>query len=296
MKKTLATRTVLLLFGSIPLKLRKIFFRAMFILLYHFGEKNRLITLHNLIRSFPEKTLPEITRIAKNVYLNLGTVAAEFFEIPSLTKENMADWVQFEGLENYTRALSKKKGILFYTGHFGNWELGAACFGLQGMVINIIYRALDNPVLEDFVAWFRTHTGHKVISKGGAARKIIKLLKKNESIGILIDQNVSWREGAFVDFFGRPASTTTGLAALALQTGASVVPAFIIKSEDGTYKITIYEEVKITKTADYEADLFENTQKFTGIIEDIVRKYPDQYFWLHQRWKTKKSQVPVNKR
>ena len=110
----------------------------MFILLYHFGEKNRLITLHNLIRSFPEKTLPEITRIAKNVYLNLGTVAAEFFEIPSLTKENMADWVQFEGLENYTRALSKKKGILFYTGHFGNWELGAACFGLQGMVINII--------------------------------------------------------------------------------------------------------------------------------------------------------------
>ena len=296
MKKTLATRTILLLFGSIPLKLRKIFFRAMFILFYHFSEKNRLITLHNLIRSFPEKTLPEITRIAKNVYLNLGTTAAEFFEIPYLTRESMADWVKFEGLENYTRALSKKKGVLLYTGHFGNWELMAACFGLQGMGVNIIYRALDNPVLEDFVAWFRTHTGHKVIPKGGAARKIVKLLKKNEMIGILIDQNVSWREGAFVDFFGRPASTTTGLAALALQTGASVVPAFIIRSEDGTYKITIYEEVKITKTADYEADLFENTQKFTGIVEDIVRRYPDQYFWLHQRWKTKKSQVTVNKR
>ncbi len=296
MKKTLPTRTILLLFGSIPLKIRKAFFRAIFILAYHFGEKNRLITLHNLIRSFPEKSLPEITGIAKNVYLNLGTVAAEFFEIPYLTKENMADWVKFEGLENYTRALSKKRGILFYTGHFGNWELGAACFGLQGIVVNIIYRALDNPALEDFVAWFRTHTGHKVIPKGGAARKIVRLLKKNESIGILIDQNVSWHEGVFVDFFGRPASTTTGLVALALQTGAPVVPVFIVRSGDGTYKIIIYEEAEITKTDDYEADLFENTQKLTGIVEDIVRKYPDQYFWLHQRWKTKKSQVPVNKR
>lgn len=295
MKKTLPTRTILLLFGAIPLRIRKVFFRAIFILLYHFSEKNRLITLHNLIHSFPEKSVPEITLIARNVYRNLGTVAAEFFEIPYLTRENMAKWVKFEGLENYTRALSKGKGILFYTGHMGNWELGAACFGLQNIHVNIIYRALDNPVLEDFAAWFRTHTGHKVIPKGGAARKIVKLLKQNESIGILIDQNVSWREGAFVDFFGRPASTTIGLAALALQTGAPVVPAFIVRSEDGTYKIIIYEEVEITKTDDYEANLFENTQRFTGIVEDIVRRYPDQYFWLHQRWKTKKSQVTANK-
>jgi len=296
MKKTLPTRTILLLFGSIPLKIRKTFFRAIFILFYHFSGKNRLITLHNLIRSFPEKSLPEITRIAKNVYLNLGTAAAEFFEIPYLTEENMSEWVKLEGLENYTKALSKKKGILFYTGHLGNWELGGACLGLHSLHVNVIYRALDNPVLEDFVAWFRTHTGHKVIPKGGAARKIIKLLKKNEMIGILIDQNVSWREGVFVDFFGRPASTTTGLAALALQTEAAVIPVFIIRLEDGTYKIIIYKEVKITKTDDYEADLFENTQRFTDIIEDVVMKYPDQYFWLHQRWKTKKSQVPVNKR
>ena len=296
MKKTLPTRTILLLFGAIPLKIRKAVFRAIFILFYHFSEKHRLITLHNLIRSFPEKILPEITRIAKNVYLNLGTVAAEFFEIPYLTEENMSEWVKFEGLENYTKALSKKKGILFYTGHLGNWELGGACFGLQGMGVNVIYRALDNPLLEDFVAWFRTHTGHKVIPKGGAARKIVKLLKKNEMIGILIDQNVSWREGVFVDFFGRPASTTTGLAALALQTEAPVIPVFIVRLEDETYKIIIYEEVEITKTDDYEADLFENTQRLTCIIEDLVRKYPDQYFWLHQRWKTKKSQIPVNKR
>ena len=296
MKKTLPTRTILLLFGAIPLKLREAFFRAILILFYHFSEKNRLITLHNLICSFPEKPLPEITRIARNVYLNLGTVAAEFFEIPSLTKENMSDWVKFEGLENYHRPLSKKKGIILYTGHFGNWELMAACLGLQGMIVNIIYRALDNPVLEDFVAWFRTHTGHKVIPKGGAVKKIVRLLSNNEMTGVLIDQNVSWSEGAFVDFFGRPASTTTGLAALALQTGAAVIPLFIVRLEDRTHKIIIYEEVKVTKTDDYEADLFENTQRFTGIIEDIVRRYPDQYFWVHQRWKTKKTQAPADRR
>jgi KDO2-lipid IV(A) lauroyltransferase len=205
----------------------------------------------------------------------------------------MAKWVKFEGLENYEKALSKNKGILFCTGHLGNWELGAAFAGLMNIHANIIYRALDNPLMENFVAWFRTHTGHKIIPKGRAARKIVRLLRENESVAILIDQNVSWQEGVFVDFFGRPAATTTGLAALALQTGASVIPEFIVRSEDETYKIIMGEEFEIIRTNDYEADLFENTQMFTRTIEDIVRKYPDQYFWLHQRWKTKKIQAEI---
>jgi len=287
MKKTLSTRTILLLFGLIPLKARRGFFRTVFLLFYHFSVKHRSVTLDNLTSAFPEKSLPEIIKIAKSVYLNLGTFTAEFFEIPFLTRENMSDWIKFEGLENYTKALKKKKGILFYTGHFGNWELAATCLGLQNLQINIIYRTLDNPIIEDFVAWFRSLTGHKIIPKGGAFRKVIELLKKNEVVGILIDQNVTRREGIFVNFFNRPASTTRRFAALALQTGAAVIPVFIIRLEDGTYKIIIYEKTIITKTDNYENDLLENTQRFTSIIEDIVRKYPDQYFWLHQRWRTK---------
>jgi KDO2-lipid IV(A) lauroyltransferase len=291
MKKSLATRTILLSFGAIPLRARKVFFRSILNIFYYLSPKHRIITLQNLIRSFPEKSLTEIIGIAKRTYLNLGTTAAEFFEIPSLTVDNMSNWVTFEGLENYEKALAKKKGILFYTGHFGNWELLAACFGLKNIRVSIIYRALDNPILEDFVAWFRSFTGHKVVPKGGASKRIIELLKKNEMMGILIDQNVSWREGAFVDFFGRPASTSRRFAELALKTGAAVVPAFIIRVSDGKYRIVIHKEVEIIRSGDEEKDRFDNTQKFTGVIEDMVRQYPDQYFWIHQRWKTKKVQI-----
>lgn len=291
MKKTLITRTVLILFGSVPLTLRRFFFQGFMVILYHLSQKHRVITLHNLTCAFPEKSLSEITRIAKGVYLNLGNILAEFFEIPSLTPENMCNWVEFEGLEHYEQALSKGKGILFYTAHFGNWELGAACLGLQNIRVYIIYRALDNPVLENFVAWFRSYTGHKVVPKGGASRKIVELLKKNDMIGVLIDQNVSWREGVFVTFFGRPASTTKRFVALALQTGAAVVPVFVVRQPNGKYRIIINKEVAIKKTGNDEADLFQNTQICTSIIEDMVRKYPEQYFWLHQRWKTKKTQI-----
>lgn len=288
---TLTTRTLLRSFGLIPLKLRKIFFRAGLLLFYHLSLKHRVITLQNLINSFPEKTDTEISRIAKNVYLNLGTTAAEFFEIPSLTRENMSNWMTFEGLEHYERARSKGKGILFYTAHFGNWEMLAACVGLQGIIVTIIYRALDNPILEDFVAWFRRFSGHKILPKGGAAGTIAERLRDNEMIGVLIDQNVAWREGVFVDFFGRPASTTKKFADIALKTGAPVISAFSIRQPDGRYRFVFNEEITLIRTGNHDHDLFENTQQFTRIIENVVRRYPDQYFWLHQRWKTKKNQV-----
>ena len=243
-----------------------------------------MITLQNLINSFPEKTDTEISRIAKNVYLNLGTTAAEFFEIPSLTRENMSNWMTFEGLEHYERARSKGKGILFYTAHFGNWEMLAACVGLQGIIVTIIYRALDNPILEDFVGWFRRFSGHKILPKGGAAGTIAERLRNNEMIGVLIDQNVAWREGVFVDFFGRPASTTKKFSDIALKTGAPVISAFSIRQPDGRYRFVFNEEITLIRTGNHESDLLENTQQFTRIIEDVVRRYPDQYFWLHQRW------------
>jgi KDO2-lipid IV(A) lauroyltransferase len=291
MKKTLSTRIILLSFGLIPLRVRVLLFRALFLLFYRVSEKHRIITVHNLVRAFPEKNLSEIIGIAKNVYRNMGTVAAEFFEIPNLTVENMSNWVTFEGLENYEKARAKKKGILFYTGHFGNWELLAACFGLKNMRVTIVYRALDNPVLENFVAWFRSFTGHKVIPKGGAFQRIVELLGRNEMIGILIDQNVDWQEGVFVDFLGRPASTTRRFADLALKTGAPVVSAFIIRQENGRYRIVINKEIEVSRTGVYERDIFDTTQNFTRVIEGMVRQYPDQYFWIHQRWKTKKSQI-----
>ena len=161
--------------------------------------------------------------------------------------------------------------------------------------MNIVYRVLDNPVIGDIVDKVRGYSGNRLVPKGGAVRKILELLEKNEIIGILIDQNVSWREGVFVNFFGRSASTTKGLAALALQTGAPVLPGFIYRMKNGKYRFVVGPEVEISRTGDYDRDIFENTQRFTKIVEDTVRSYPEQWFWLHQRWKTKETQVPANK-
>lgn len=292
MKKTILTRIIIVLFSALPLETRKRFYRFLFLLFYHLSGKHRLIVLHNLSLSFPEKRLSEIIRIAKNACMNLGTILAEFFEIPALVdRDEIRSLVAVEGREHFTRALEKGKGILFFTAHMGNWEVMSVYFGRYLGKAHIIYRTLDNPVLDNLVALERSYTGHNLISKGGAKQKIMQVLKDNGIIGILLDQNVSWYEGAFVDFFNRPACTTTRFAALALETGAPVLPAHIVRLDDGTYRFTIEEEVELIRSGNYEQDLFDNTQKFTAIIEGWVRSHPDQWFWLHQRWKTKRVQM-----
>jgi KDO2-lipid IV(A) lauroyltransferase len=290
MKKRRTTRIILIVFGSIPLGARRALFRGISLLIYHISLKHRMITLNNLMRSFPEKNLSEIKRIAKGSFRNLGVMAAEFFEAFGFTRDNITDWVDFEGRDIYERALARRKGILFYSAHFGNWELGAAAFALGYQPIYAIYRLLDNPILEDLLLMERSITGNKLLTKGGVVRKIIKILKENKVVGIMMDQNMSWREGVFVDFFGRPACTTRRFAEIALQTGSPVLPVFIFRQDDGRYKIVV-KEAEIIRTGDYDRDILLNTQNFTTIVEEVVREHPDQWFWLHQRWKTKKCQV-----
>lgn len=290
MKKRRSTRIILIIFGTIPLAARRVFFKAVALLAYHFSHKHRMITLHNLTRSFPEKDISEIKTIAKNSFRNLGIVAAEFFEVFNLTLDNVKNWADFEGSDAYERALARNKGLLFYTAHFGNWELAAAIFALRYQPVHVIYRLLDNPLLEDLFLAERSRTGNKLLTKGGVMGRVVDILNENKTVGILIDQNVSWREGIFVDFFGRPACTTRRFTEIALQTGASVMPAFMIRKKDGRYRLVI-KEAEVIRTGDYDRDLLLNTQNFTTLIEEVVREYPDQWFWLHQRWKTKKCQV-----
>jgi KDO2-lipid IV(A) lauroyltransferase len=290
MKKKRTTRIILIVFGSIPLRARRALFRGIALLIYHISLKHRMITLHNLIRSFPEKNISEIKKIAKGSFQNLGIIAAEFFEVFGLTRDNITDWVDFEGSDIYERALARGKGLLFYSAHFGNWEMGAAAFALGYQPLHGIYRLLDNPILEDLILAERSITGNMLLTKGGIMGKVVDILKENKVAGVMMDQNVSWREGVFVDFFGRPACTSRRFAEIALQTGSPVMPAFIIRQDDGRYRL-IVKEAEVIHTGDYDCDVLLNTQKFTTIIEEIVRQYPDQWFWLHQRWKTKKCQV-----
>jgi KDO2-lipid IV(A) lauroyltransferase len=291
MKKTITTRTLLLLFGSIPLTVRRGIFKAAFSLFYHLSPRHRLITLHNLKCAYPKKNMRYLGTIAKGAFRNLGIVVAEFFEIPSLTRENIYDLVECEGFENYTKAMSKDRGVLFFTAHLGNWELMAISFALLGQPATFIYRPLDSPVLENLVKYVRACKGNRPLPKERATKQIVRRIKKNEVVGTLLDQNMAWQEGVFVDFFGRPACTTDGLAVLAIYTEAPIIPAFMVRMETGKYRFVIGEEVEIINTGNLKRDALINTQNFTKIIEGFVRNYPDQWLWVHQRWKTKRHQV-----
>jgi KDO2-lipid IV(A) lauroyltransferase len=290
-EKTRTTSIILFCFRCVPLPIRKLFFKSLLILFYHAVAKHRLIALHNLRCAFPEKDMEELIRIAKGVYRNLAITAAEFFDLPSITKENLHEWVELEGLEHFEAGIAQGKGLLTIIAHFGNWELMPVTGPLFLKSSYIVYRPLDSPVLDNIVEHVRTINGNVMVPKGGSGKRIMTLLKENQCIGILSDQNVSAREGVFVDFFGRPACTGAGLAVLALRSGAPVLPMFMARQKSGKYKFILKPLVEISRTGDYEADLLENTQRFTKVVEEVVREYPDQWFWIHQRWKTKKCQV-----
>jgi Kdo2-lipid IVA lauroyltransferase/acyltransferase len=290
MKKTRTTGIIIFLFRLIPLSLRKTFFQMLLSLFYYVSPKQRLIALHNLARAFPEKPLPELIAIAKGAYRNIGIMAAEFFEIPYINRNNIQQYMDVEGMTHLKEALKQNKGVLSIVAHFGNWEMMAAAVPAVAGPMHIVYRPLDNPVLENLINWVRAAHGNVMVPKEGAVLKAARLLGQKKIIGILIDQNMAAREGAFVNFFGRPACTTVSLAFLAMKTGAPVLPAFMIRMNDGRYKFLLQPAVELIDTGNTRRDMIANTQKFTDIIEDIVRQYPDQYFWVHQRWKTQLCQ------
>ncbi|HVO65847.1 MAG TPA: hypothetical protein VMT12_05115, partial [Syntrophales bacterium] len=239
MKKSATTNIILKCFGSVPGKLRIGFFTGIFRLFYYFSPRQRLITIHNLRCAFPEKNSTEIEAIAKGVYRTLGIITADFFKIPSLTKDNIGDLVEVEGIENYKRALEKNRGIILLGAHFGNWELAAAVCSLVLKPAVITYRPLDSQILDNLVLCVRSSSGNILIDKERAMRKMLRGLAHNEIVATMIDQNMAWQEGIFVDFFGRPACTTTGLALLALYTDAPVIPGYILRLENGRYRLVI---------------------------------------------------------
>ena len=283
---------ILGIFRVLPSRFRRGLFLLLGWLFYRLVPRQRLIALHNLRMAFPDKRMDEIIGITRGVYRNVALVAADFFIIPDLTKERIDELISVEGLDKYHRASEKGKGILMFGAHFGNWELGAAAAALLMKPVMVIYRPLDNKNLDALVNRVRSSTGNTPQPKERAMRSMLRFLKDNGIIGILIDQNVDWYEGTFVDFFDRPACTTDGLALLALHTGAPVMPVFLVRENGFRYRLIIGDEVEIIKTGDRDTDVRVNTQNFTRVIEETVRRYPDQWLWIHQRWKTRVSRSP----
>jgi Kdo2-lipid IVA lauroyltransferase/acyltransferase len=282
---------IVILVKHIPLSLRRVFTVSMAGIFYLLFLKHRLITLHNVLRSFPEKPPDEIKKIAWQSFRSFALLTAEFVEIFYLTKDNLQEWVSIEGIENYLAACEEGKGVLLFGAHFGCWEMGNAALAITTNPFVFIYRVFDSTFLETYITGARTSYGNISLPKEKAMRSMLRLLKEGATINLLIDQNIAWYEGVFVDFFGRPACTTTGLALIALHTGAPVLPAFTHRLPNGKYLLEIGKKVAISRSENHNNDVLMNTQNFTKIIEEHIRQYPEQYLWMHQRWKTKLCQA-----
>lgn len=260
--------------------------------MYYLSSRHRKITIDNLKNAYGNgKDEKEIEEIAKNVFKNIGRVAAEFAKMTSYKRDFIERIIEIDGVENFQKAIDKGKGIILLGAHLGNWELLAYSLALRGYPLNIIARPLDNPLIERFVLKQRTAAGAMVIAKKNALRDILYCLKKGEQVGILLDQNVAQQEGIFVDFFGRIACTSFGLALIALKIDVTILPIFLVYIGDGKYKRLVGSEIKIKRSGDFDKDMAYNTALFTKVIESYIRRYSDQWFWVHRRWKTQPKEM-----
>jgi Kdo2-lipid IVA lauroyltransferase/acyltransferase len=242
----------------------------------------------NLRLAFPEWTDAQRRVVMRKMTRNLGWMAAEFARFPKYTAENIERTVVLDGHENFLTGKSRGKGVLFLTGHIGAWELSSFAHGLYGFPLRYMARPLDNEPMDAMVNRYRGLSGNAPIFKNESARVMLRVLKESGTVGILADQNTMPGEGVFVDFFGTPACTTTGIARVALQTGAAVVPGYAYWDEGmRKYRLRFEPPVELVRTGHTERDVVANTQKFAKVIEEIVRKHPEQWVWIHARWKTR---------
>jgi Kdo2-lipid IVA lauroyltransferase/acyltransferase len=262
-------------------------------IVYVVHPRLRRVGQRNLAMAFPEKPLSDRQKILRGVYTSLGRLLAEFCLFPRYTKRNASQVAVYQGFENFESAEKRGKGVLFLTGHFGGWEIGSFFHSLQGHPMRIVVRPLDNPFVDELVTGYRSLHGNTVIGKQGFARGLLTAMQHNETVGILMDTNMTPPQGVFVQFFGIPACTAVGIARMALHTDAAVVPAFTIWDPVlRKYRVEFDHAIELVRTGDDEVDAITNTAVFNRIFEDYVRKYPDQWLWVHRRWKTRPPGEP----
>jgi len=257
-------------------------------LVYLLHARLRQVGMRNLALAFPEKSEDERRRILRAEFSSLGRQLAEVCHFPAYTLENLSDVLVFEDFENFEHAHSRGKGVLIFAGHFGGWELSSFAISMRGHWMHVIMRGMDNEYIQRLILHYRTMHGNKAVDKDDFVRGLLSAMRAGEVVGMLIDTNMTPPQGIFVNFFGIPACTASGLARIALKTDAAVVPTFAIWDETlGKYRLRFDPEVELVRSGDPEGDIKTNTQNFTSVIEDYVRKYPEQWLWVHRRWKTR---------
>jgi len=274
--------------GALPRRMARAVAVFVVRVLYAMLPKLRRTANFNLRLAFPDWTDAKRKAVIRGMQSNLGWMAAEFAHLPRYTKENIDQIVILDGHENFLAGQRRGKGVLYLTGHIGAWELSSFAHALYGYPLRYIARPLDNLRVDTLINRYRGLSGNKPIFKNESARLLLKILREAGTVGILADQNTMPGEGMFVDFFGTPACTTTGIARVALHTDAAVVPGYAYWDDEiGKYRLRFEPAVELARTGDTERDVFVNTQRFAKVIEGIIRKYPEQWVWLHARWKTR---------
>ncbi|MCY7376519.1 MAG: lysophospholipid acyltransferase family protein [Pyrinomonadaceae bacterium] len=284
----LAVRSFLGAVGALPLETSMKFGKSLGKFIGSRFPKLQKTARRNLEIAFPEMPGVEKERIIRGTFESLGRHLGFVAHFRKFQHEDIRHLVEVEGREHFDRARETGKGILFFTGHFGSWEVFNLLPPAFGFGMNILVRRIDNPLVESFVDNFRTRFGSVTLDKTKSARTMFRVLENGELLGILADLNVQEREGIFVDFFGVPASTTTSIAKLALKTGAVVLPAFAVWDEaKRKYVVHLEPPVEYQAADNSDANVRELTQKITAVVERYVRKYPEQWLWIHKRWNTR---------
>jgi len=247
----------------------------------------RRVAVRNLSLALPELDAGQRAQLVDAVFHSIARLLVAFAKFPSIRRDNLSRWIRCEGREYFDEARRQGRGVLFATAHLGNWELSAYAHALLAEPMNVVVRPLDNPWIDALVERRRGLTGNRMVFKKDFARSILKALAANEAVGILVDQNSSADTGVFVDFFGIPACAGTGFAKLAAHSGAAVIPGFALWSdEERRYVLRFYPPIPMT------GDPARDTQAIQSHLERVIRQYPDQWLWIHRRWKTRPASEP----
>jgi Kdo2-lipid IVA lauroyltransferase/acyltransferase len=242
----------------------------------------------NLSFAMPERSPEERETIIDGVFCTTARIIAAFAKFPDINAQNVHEWISYEGLEHYQCAKTRGRGVLVATAHLGNWELSAFAHALMTEPMGVMVRPLDNPKVDALIESRRRHSGNKVIGKKDAARLLIRALHDNEAVGILIDQNTLPAEGVFIDFFGEKACAGSAFAKVAAHTGAAVIPGFAVwENQKRSYVLRFYPEISMT------GDTMADTQAIHSFFETVITQYPDQWMWIHRRWKSRPPGAPL---
>ncbi|MEW6673998.1 MAG: lysophospholipid acyltransferase family protein [Thermodesulfobacteriota bacterium] len=265
---------------------------------YAIDHYHRRIASDNLSSAFGRELSPAgIRSLARDNFVQLVRVMLEIPSLLNLSKENLDTYVEFSGLEHFEAALARGTGVLVLTAHLGNWELMAVATALKYEIpFHVMVRPLDYTPMDRVLTEIRSRTGNRVLDKDKSAAEVSTLLRENQVVGILLDQNSSWYEGVYVPFFGKTACTNKGLAMFAMRYGATVLPAFNIRQPDGRYRVIISPPVDLVRSGNVGDDIVENTSCFNKIIEDHIRLAPDNWLWVHRRWRIKKIPERVRRK